>query len=508
MSKRLLVLCILDGFGYSEKQKFNAVRSAKTPTIDELWKMYPRTLLRASGLSVGLPDGQMGNSEVGHTAIGLGRVVFQDLPRISMAIKENTLKDVDELKNLIKTLKDNCGRCHLLGLLSDGGIHSHIEHMFALADILRDNEINLCVHACLDGRDTPPKSALQYVRMFRKYFGNKVEISTLGGRYFYMDRDKRWERTELAYNCMINPTNFCDSAEEYIERCYADGIYDEFIPPAAVVGYDGVRDGDAIVVLNFRADRVRQMLTALTDDAFSGFPRPQELPNFSNIVGVTEYSAEFSGKVGVMFKRQEVKNSLGEVISKAGFKQLRAAETEKYPHVTFFFNGGVEKPFENEKRILVDSPKVTTYDLKPEMSAIELKDSVIKELKENDFALCVVNFANPDMVGHTGSFDAAVKAVEVVDSCINDIRNVVQSRNGCLIITADHGNAEEMFDYKENQPHTAHTTNDVIFILADDNFKSTKLTSGGGLSDIAPTILDILSIEKPVEMTGKNLKKI
>lgn len=505
MSKKPLVLCILDGFGYSEKKEFNAVASAKTPTIDELWEKYPHTLLHAAGMNVGLPEGQMGNSEVGHTAIGLGKILFQDLPKISMSIKDDNLKDKKELKAVIELLKKNGKRCHLWGLLSDGGIHSHIEHLFAFVDIMLANDIKVFVHVCTDGRDTSPKSAIQYIEMFENRFGENAKIATIGGRYFGMDRDKRWERTEKAYNCMMHPVEFCDSAKKYISNCYENGIFDEFVPPVALGNYDGIQDGDAFIAFNFRSDRVRQMLSALTDESFSGFARNGGMKKFSSIVGVTEYSSDFKGKIEVLFKREEVKNSLGEVISKAGLKQMRAAETEKYPHVTFFFNGGVEISFENEERLLVDSPKVETYDLEPAMSARKITDVILDKLKNDVFDVYIVNFANPDMVGHTGNFDAVVKSIEIMDSCLQDIKNIVSSKNGCLIVTADHGNAEEMFNIEKNQPHTAHTTNDVPFILACDDYQNATLSPEGGLKDVAPTILKILNIEKPDEMTGKSL---
>lgn len=505
MSKKPLVLCVLDGFGYSERQEFNAVFSAKTPAIDNLWEKYPHTLLHAAGMEVGLPEGQMGNSEVGHTAIGLGRVIFQDLPRISMSVKNNTLKDAPGLMAVIKHLTKNGKRCHIWGLLSDGGIHSHIEHLFALIDIMLENGIEVFVHACTDGRDTPPKSATQYIEMFEDRFKGKVKLATIGGRYFGMDRDKRWERTEQAYNCMIQPVNFEDSADKYISHCYANGIFDEFIPPIALKGYDGIKDGDAFIAFNFRADRVRQMLTALADESFSGFTRSYGLPKISYIIGMTEYFSEFNGKIDVIFKREEVKNSLGEILAKAGLRQFRVAETEKYPHVTFFFNGGIEEALENEERCLIDSPKVETYDLEPEMSAKKITNAIIDKLKKDDADVYIVNFANPDMVGHTGNFDATVKSIETMDSCLQEINDIVQSKNGCFIVTADHGNAEEMFSPEKNQLHTAHTTNDVIFILACNDYKSAELSACGGLKDIAPTILDILNIEKPSDMTGKSL---
>ena len=507
MSGKQLILCILDGFGYSEKLEHNAVYHAKTPVIDDLLKRYPNTLLRASGLAVGLPEGQMGNSEVGHVAIGLGRTQFQDLPRVSMAIENETLTENDELKALINALKSNGKRCHIWGLLSDGGIHSHIDHMFALADILLKNGIKVFVHACTDGRDTSPKTALRYLKRFKAHFGDRLEISTIGGRYYHMDRDKRWDRVEAAYNTIVRPVIFWNSPEKYVEHCYSEQIYDEFFPPVAIEGYDGIQDGDAFISFNFRSDRVREMLTALTDDSFSGFVRPHSLPRFSTIIGMTEYSAEFREKIGVMFKKQESKDSLGEVIAKSGLRQLRIAETEKYPHVTFFFNGGLEDPFENESRIMFDSPKVDTYDLKPEMAAEKITDAVLSELRKKSFNVCVMNFANPDMVGHTGNFDAVVRAIELVDFCVGKIRDAVIENGGCMIVTADHGNAEVMHNEASKQPHTAHTTNDVFFVLVDDAHKNDVLADNGGLKDIAPTILDILDIEKPDAMTGRSLRQ-
>ncbi len=502
---RPLILCILDGFGHSEKKEYNAVYQAKTPVIDELWNAYPHTLLQASGLAVGLPEGQIGNSEVGHTTIGAGKTNYQDLPRISMAIKDKSIREIPELQDLITKLKQNGGRCHLWGLLSDGGIHSHIEHLFGIADILLESDIKVCVHACTDGRDTPPQCAKKYIDEFRKHFNGKLEIATLGGRYYHMDRDKRWERIEKAYNSMVAPKNFCKSPEEYIDKCYSEGVYDEFLPPVALESYDGIRDGDAFIAFNFRTDRVRQMLSAFLDE-FSGFERVR-VPKFATILGVTEYSADFRGKIGVMFKHQESKNTLGEVIASQDLTQLRVAETEKYPHVTFFFNGGIETPFKNENRIMIDSPKVATYDLAPKTSARGVADAVLSELKKKAFDLCVVNFANPDMVGHTGNFNAVVEAIEFVDSCVGEIRSAIHEIDGTLIVTADHGNAEVMYNEKAQQPHTAHTTNPVIFILADNQHKNDKLAESGSLQDIAPTILDVMGINKPSEMSGNTLRK-
>ncbi|MDR2794485.1 MAG: 2,3-bisphosphoglycerate-independent phosphoglycerate mutase [Holosporaceae bacterium] len=505
MSKKPLVLCILDGFGFSEKEEYNAVKTAHTPTFDKLWLEYPHTLLKAAGLNVGLPEGQMGNSEVGHTAIGLGRVVYQDLPRITMAIANNTLKDFPELIALMDKLKENKRCCHLWGLLSDGGIHSHLNHLLALTDIMLENKIKVLVHATLDGRDTPPKSTLYYIDMFEKRYGTKAKIATVGGRYYSMDRDKHWDRTRLAYNAMVRPIKLWESAHEYVEKCYSEDVFDEFVPPMAIGRYDGIQDDDALICFNFRSDRVKQMLQAFTDEIFPHFIRPYGMPKLSSVVGMTEYSSEFHKKIGVLFPREEIKKPLGEVIAAAGLTQLRMAETEKYPHVTFFFNGGREQPFKNEERILIGSPKVATYDLEPKMSALKLTDMIVNNLNNDAFDVYVLNFANPDMVGHTGNFKAVVEAIEVIDKCLFRINEAVKLKDGCLIITADHGNAEEMFNPKASQPHTAHTTNDVPFILVCDKYKFDQLIPGRGLSDVAPTVLSILGLDIPPEMTGKSI---
>jgi 2,3-bisphosphoglycerate-independent phosphoglycerate mutase len=402
-------------------------------------------------------------------------------------------------------LKENKRRCHLWGLLSDGGIHSHLDHLFALADIMLKNEIKVSLHACLDGRDTPPKSAMLYIDMCEKRYGTQVKIATLSGRYYSMDRDKHWDRTRLAYNVMVRPVKLWESAQKYVEKCYSDDISDEFVPPMAISGYDGIQDNDAFICFNFRSDRVRQMLSAFTDETFSHFVRPYGMPQLSSIVGMTEYSSEFNGKIGVLFKREEIKNPLGEVIAASGLSQLRMAETEKYPHVTFFFNGGREHPFKNEERVLIGSPAVATYDLDPKMSAPKLTDVIVDNINNDAFDVYVLNFANPDMVGHTGNFKAVVEAIEVVDQCLSKLSEAVKLKNGCLIVTADHGNAEEMFNYQSSQPHTAHTTNDVPFILACDKYKFARLIPNKGLRDIAPTMLNILDLNIPEEMTGESI---
>lgn len=502
--KQPVVLCILDGVGHSERFSYNAVRQAKTPVLDRLKKVYHYAFMHCSGVYVGLPQGQMGNSEVGHSAIGLGRVILQDLPKISFAIGHEMLDINDDLTNMVTVLRKNGGTCHLWGLLSDGGVHSHQDHLFGLLNFFLKNNIKVKVHACLDGRDTPPKSAQCFIKELKKRYGGDV-IGTVGGRYYGMDRDKRWGRIQRAYNQILKPSEFVDDVFQYITDCYEKEIFDEFIPPVALKGYEGVKDGDGFISFNFRSDRARQMMTALTEDFVPGMDNKLVLPKFSYIITMTEYSDSLSKKVNAIFPHEEIKNSLGEVLSEAGVTQLRAAETEKYPHVTFFFDGGKEDPFPGESRLLVNSPKVATYDLCPEMSAGELTDKIVDYLEKDSFDVYVMNFANGDMVGHTGNFEAVKKAMEFVDACVGRIFEVVQRKKGHLLIIADHGNAEDMFNEEKGLPNTAHTTNDVVFLLASDEYKDARLRAENTLIDVAPTILDILGLNAPKEMSGDSI---
>lgn len=504
-----VVLCILDGYGYSEKTEYNAVKLAKTPTYDSLYKKYPHTLIHAAGTYVGLPENQMGNSEVGHTTIGLGRVIYQDLPKISKTIDAGGLKNLKELQELVQKLKNNGKACHLWGLFSDGGIHSHINHLYGLIDFFTGEGVPVLIHAITDGRDTAPKDAIKYFFDFQeRYAKNKlVKIATISGRFFAMDRDKHWDRIEQAYNIMTNPSRFCDSLFNYIQQSYNHQITDEFIRPIALEGYKGILPGDAFLAFNFRTDRVRQMLSVFlfNEREFVSFRNVNLTDSLSSLITMTEYNEKFKDKVQVLFKRATSQNSLGETLARAHINQLRIAETEKYPHVTFFFNGGVEKAFEYEERTLISSKAVKTYDLAPEMSAGEITDFLTESINNDKYDVYIVNYANPDMVGHTGNLEATKKSIEYLDSCLEHLWNAIRRKGGILLLTADHGNAEEMFDGKLGVPMTAHTANDVTFILASDDLKDKKLREGGSLEDIAPTILDIINIQKPQEMTGKTL---
>lgn len=502
MSKAV-VLCILDGWGHRENGPDNAIVHAKTPHWDDIVVHSPHTLLEASELNVGLPEGQMGNSEVGHMSIGSGRVIFQDLPRIDQAIADHTLESLAPLKDFIKALKESKGTCHLLGLLSSGGVHSHDHHIQALAALLSNHGIPVAIHAFLDGRDTPPQSAQIYLSSLLSFLKSHplVTLATLGGRYYGMDRDKRWNRIEKAYTTIVEGTPRTNDALVYLHQSYESGITDEFIVPTALGTYSGMKDGDGLLMANFRADRARQILTALLDPDFQDFKRPRPL-HFRAALGLTEYSETLKTWMKTLFPPTPLQESLGEIIAQKGLKQLRIAETEKYAHVTFFFNGGREETFPGEDRILIPSPKVATYDLKPEMSAYELTDRLVDAIKSKKYTLIVVNYANTDMVGHTGNFKAAQKAVEAVDLCLGRIKEAVEKTGACLLITADHGNAEVMYDESLHSPHTAHTLNPVPFILF--NGPKEQLHSGK-LSDIAPTILQILNLSKPVSMTGVSL---
>lgn len=506
--KKPVLLCILDGWGIDESGKYNAIKEAKTPNFDKIMKGYPNALIEASGEYVGLPTGQIGNSEVGHTNIGAGRVVFQDLPKINKAVEENTLKDNPRIVKMIKKLKENGKDCHILGLLSDGGVHSHQNQITALCKIIASEGINVKLHAFLDGRDVAQKSAKGYIVKFEqdtKDFDN-IKIATVGGRYYGMDRDKRWDRVSSAYNVIVNGANggsVGSDALSVVGAAYNEDKTDEFVIPAALEGYEGMQDGDACMIANFRADRVRQISEALFNPNFDNFER-NKVVEFSEKMGMVEYSAHLTNFMDTVFPPEEIKNSLGEVISKAGLKQLRIAETEKYAHVTFFFNGGVEDEFEGEDRILVSSPDVATYDLQPEMSAEELTRKLLAAMESSKYDFVVVNYANPDMVGHTGVMEAAIKACEAVDSKLGQLVDFAKANNWDMLVTADHGNAEKMFDDVKGQPYTAHTTSKVPLVFVSNDIDNIRVKDGS-LCDIAPSILKLMGLDKPEEITGKNL---
>ena len=502
-----VMLLILDGWGYREKiTADNAIEQGNTPNWHKLVETCPTALVETSGLDVGLPAGQMGNSEVGHMNLGAGRVVMQDLPKIDQAIADHSLEKNPVVVELIDTLKNNGKTCHLMGLMSPGGVHSHQAHMVALCDILNHNGIKVNVHAFLDGRDTPPSSAQGFLREFSdavKSMDN-VRIATLSGRFYAMDRDKRWDRVELAYNNIVsaNGKRYA-SADEAMSASYGAGVTDEFVVPCVIGDYEGANDGDAVLMANFRADRAREILYALADDKFDGFKR-QKIVHFSINVGMAEYSVDHNRFMKTIFAPEALKNIYGEVVANHGLTQLRIAETEKYAHVTFFFNGGEERMFKGEDRILINSPKVATYDLKPEMSIYEVTDALVDAIKSGKYDTIICNYANGDMVGHTGIMSAALKAVAAVDECLGRVVNAIKEMNGVLLVTADHGNVEKMIDETTGQPYTAHTVGKVRAVLynAPADVKGLK---DGRLADISPTLLDLLGLEQPSEMTGHSL---
>jgi 2,3-bisphosphoglycerate-independent phosphoglycerate mutase len=501
--RRPVMLVILDGFGWREDCTDNAVCQAKTPVFDKLWEAGPRGFLHTSGKDVGLPDGQMGNSEVGHLNIGAGRVVMQDLPRITDSIATGDIKQNAALNDLMATLKKTGGTCHLLGLISPGGVHSHQDHAAALAKILSDSGVPAMVHALTDGRDTPPQSAADDIKRLTAALPANVPIATVCGRYYAMDRDNRWERVSKAYATIVDGEGprFPD-AGAVVADAYAKTQFDEFIVPAVVGDYKGMKDGDGILSFNFRADRVREILAAMLDPAFTGFPRKRAV-KLAAAVGMTQYSEALDKLLKTMFAPQSFENILGEVVAAAGRTQVRMAETEKYPHVTYFLNGGREEPYAGENRIMVPSPKVATYDLQPEMSAPELTDKAVEAINSGKYDLIVLNYANPDMVGHTGVLSAAVKAVETVDTGLGRIVDAIQKAGGALLVTADHGNCEMMRDPVTGGPHTAHTTNPVPVVMTGAGNRT--LVDGGRLADIAPTLLELMDLPKPREMNGVSL---
>lgn len=509
MPKKPVMLMILDGFGITDKVDGSAVDAANKPNYDKCMQKYPHTKIGASGKDVGLPEGQMGNSEVGHLNIGAGRIIYQELTRITKAIEDGDFFKNPVLNEVIDKAIDSDSSLHLLGLLSDGGVHSHIEHLKGLLKLAKLKGIKkVYLHAFLDGRDVPPASAKTYVEEIEEYmeeFG-VGKLATIAGRYYAMDRDNRWERVQLAYDAIVlGKGEVASNATEAVDRSYHDNKTDEFVLPTVIMENENpiatIKDNDSVIFFNFRPDRAREITRAINDRTFSGFSRNTLKLNY---VCMTQYDKTIEN-VEVAYKPQSYSNTLGEYISKMGKKQLRIAETEKYAHVTFFFNGGVEVPNKDEDRALIPSPKVATYDLQPEMSAYLVKDEVIKRINSDEYDLIILNFANPDMVGHTGVFEAAKKAIEAVDVCLGEIVDKVIEKEGTVFITADHGNSEQMIDYSTGKPFTAHTTNPVPFIYVAKDAK--ELRDGGRLSDIAPTILQVMKLEQPKEMTGKSLIK-
>jgi len=503
---RPVVLCVLDGWGHRREREDNAIRLARMPVWNRLLAECPHALLDASAHEVGLPAGQMGNSEVGHMNLGAGRIVLPDLPRVDQAVADGSLAKNPALGEFIAKLRKSRGRAHLFGLVSPGGVHSHQDHLAALARIVAGAGVPVVVHGFLDGRDTLPKSAAGFVaRLLGDLRGAaNVTIGTIGGRYYAMDRDRRWDRVALAYDAIMSGAGEgAADALAAIEAAYARGETDEFARPSVLAGYRGMSDGDGLLMGNFRADRVRQILAALLDPDFDGFARKKRCA-FAAAAGLVEYSRPLNRRMTALFPPLDLTDTLGEVVAKAGLRQLRIAETEKFAHVTYFFNGGEEQPFPGEERILVPSPKVATYDLKPEMSAHEVTDRLVAAIESGRFDLIVVNYANGDMVGHTGVLAAAIKAAETIDHCLGRLEAAVKRAGGCLLITADHGNLEQMRDPETGQPHTAHSMNPVPLVLVNAP-ASVESLSGGRLADVAPTVLALMGLPQSSAMTGRVL---
>ena len=506
MNKKLTMLMILDGFGMNNNAEGNSIKIANTPNIDNLMKKNPTTEIHTSGLDVGLPEGQMGNSEVGHTNIGAGRIVYQELTRITKEIEEGDFFSNPELVKAIENCKEHGTKLHIMGLLSDGGVHSHNRHLYALLELAKRKDFeDVYVHCFLDGRDTPPASAENYLAELEKKMAEKGvgKIASISGRYYSMDRDKRWERVEKSYQALVNGIGEKETSSIIaIEKSYQKEVFDEFVEPTLICNNDEpiatIQKNDSVIFFNFRPDRAREITRTLVDPDFDGFKRDYFPVYF---VCFTQYDATLPN-VHIAFKPTTLENTFGEYISKKGLTQLRIAETEKYAHVTFFFNGGEEKQYPGEDRILVPSPKVATYDLKPEMSAKEITEKVIEAIQSQKYNCIILNYANPDMVGHTGNLEATVKAIETIDDCVGKVVEEVNKVQGVLLITADHGNAEQMIDYATGEPHTAHTTNPVPFILVG---KEDAKLKPGRLADLAPTMLDIMGLEKPKEMTGESI---
>ena len=510
MSKKPIALIIMDGFGYNHKDYGNAIRAAKTPNIDRLLANYPHTLIGASGMDVGLPEGQMGNSEVGHTNIGAGRIVYQELTRITKSIKDGEFFSNEAFTAAVENCKKNDSALHLFGLLSNGGVHSHNSHLYGLLELAKKAGLTkVYVHCFMDGRDVPPTSGVDFVAELEEKLKEigVGKIATVMGRYYAMDRDNRWDRVEKAYAALVyGEGNEAADAVEAIQASYDNDKTDEFVIPT-VIKKDGqpvgtVKANDSVIFFNFRPDRAREITRAMCDPEFTGFERRNGVFPLTYVC-FTEYDETIPGKI-IAFHKEEITNTFGEFLAANGLTQLRLAETEKYAHVTFFFNGGVEVPNKDEDRILVKSPAVATYDLQPEMSAPEVGEKLVEAIKSDKYDVIIINFANPDMVGHTGVQEAAIKAVETVDTCVGNAVAALKEVDGQMFICADHGNCEQLIDYETGEPYTAHTTNPVPFILVNYDPAYT-LREGGCLADIAPTLIEMMGMEQPAEMTGKSL---
>ena len=500
MAKKPVVLCILDGWGDEKSLEHNAPKLARTPAFDHLIDTYPNTHLIACGLGVGLPDGQMGNSEVGHMNIGAGRTVMQSLPRINIACADKSYKNIIQFENFVSNLNKTKGTAHLLCLLSDGGVHAHQNHLAEMANTLQDLGVNVAIHAFADGRDTAPQSAQSFMTILQSK--TTAPIKTVCGRYWSMDRDTNWDRVRKSYDAIAlgQSADHADTPIKAIHQGYRDKISDEFINATVIGDYDGIKDGDGIFCLNFRSDRSGEILSALLNPEFKEFER-KDISLIKGL-GMVQYSANHSTYMDVLFPPLDITNTLGQVVAEAEMIQIRTAETEKYPHVTFFFNGGQETPFKGEERLLSPSPKVATYDMQPEMSAYDVTENLINRLEHGDVDMVILNFANPDMVGHTGCLKSAILACEAVDTCLGKVFDAVQKLNGTLLVTADHGNCDIMYDVEKDEPHTAHTMNPVNFIVCGAGDISLQ---SGVLGDIAPTMLQLLQLKQPIEMTGKSL---
>ncbi|MCL2061538.1 MAG: 2,3-bisphosphoglycerate-independent phosphoglycerate mutase [Firmicutes bacterium] len=500
-------IVIMDGFGYSAETFGNAIKSAGTPNIDALQKTYPSGLIEASGLSVGLPEGQMGNSEVGHLNLGAGRVVYQDITRIDKAIADGEFSKNPVFLDAVKNVQKNRSAMHLVGLCSDGGVHSHLNHMYALVHLCKAQKLkNVYIHCITDGRDVAPDSARSFIAQVEKKCAEigAGKVATVIGRYYYMDRDNRWDRVEKGYNGVFEGKGAHYScADSAVAASYANGVFDEFIKPSIIGEYKGVQNGDSVIFYNFRSDRAREISRAVIEDDFAEFVRENGKKEIF-YAGMTQYDEAFKSGIYTAFAPKEITNTLGEYLAKNNLTQARVAETEKYAHVTFFFNGGVEEPNSGERRVLVASPKVATYDLQPEMSAYEVAEKALEQIGEVD--VLILNFANCDMVGHTGVLNAAEKAVKTVDECVGRVAEKILALGGNMILTADHGNAEVML-FPGGSPSTAHTTNPVPLIIVGKNFENSnkKIRKNGSLSDVAPTLLKIMGLKKPPEMDGESL---